>query len=197
VGFFEPLIFGVLSSGLGQVGRARAGSDAAAARIAFENFKAGIAPDREHDLRMARTRWLERHDAVASFTCGLAAMPADVNPEPDPWGERKVEPVPVTVAVLPSEFVFLREGIADQDDELIVEMGRFPRDALLELSLLDVGGQPVVAPAGDVFEPPATCELVVRWRTADGGADDDTFVFRSISVADEAAQRFRRNSIWV
>jgi len=195
VGFFEPLLFGILGSGMRQVGRTRAGSDAAAARIAFENFKAGIAPDREHDLRMARTRWLERHGAIASFTCGLAAMPDEATGEPDPWGERTVEPVPVTVAVLPSEFVFLREGIAEQDDELIVEMGRFPRDALVDLTLVDAQGQPVAAPAGEVFEPPVTCELVVRWRTTEGTTDDDTFVFRSISVADEAAQRFRRSSI--
>ena len=194
MGFFEPLLFGILGSGMRQVGRTRAGSDAAAARIAFETFKAGIAPDREHDLRMARTRWLERNGATASFSCGLAAMPAEPAAEPDPWGEPTVEPVPVTVAVLPSEFVFLREGLQDQEDDLIVEMGRFPRDALVDLTLLDARGQPVAAPAGEVFEPSATCELVVRWRTADGTTDDDTFVFRSISVADEAAQRFRRSS---
>jgi hypothetical protein len=186
VGFFGPLILA------GLLGKGRTGADAAGARIAFENFRAGIAPDREHDVRMARTRWLERNGAIASFTCGLGALPPSPATEPDPWGERTVEPVPATVAVTPTEFAFLREGIEEIENEPIVEMGRFPREALLEVVVVDTEGRPVAGLAGDVFEPSAMCEIVVRWRTSDGGADEDAFVFRSISVAEETAGRFRR-----
>ena len=191
MGFFDPLIIG----GLHLLGSSRTGADAAGARVAFENFRAGIAPDREDEIRMARTRWLERNGSIASFTCGVGALAPDPgpDPDPDPWGERDLEPVPVTVAVTATEFVYLREG--NEEDELIVEVGRFPREAFADTRLVDADGRPVAAPAGEVFEPAATCELIVRWRTPDGAHDEDGFVFRSLSVAAEAGERFRRFAI--
>ncbi len=80
--------------------------------------RAAFAPDREDEIRMARTRWLERNGSIASFTCGVGALAPDPDPDPDPWGERDLEPVPVTVAVTATEFVYLREGIEELEDEL-------------------------------------------------------------------------------
>jgi hypothetical protein len=163
-------------------------------RVTLETFRAGVAPDREHEIRLARTRWLEEHRAIASFTCGLAAEegdPADV-PDPDPWGERPVRTVPVTVAVLPEEFVFLREGGDEPGTEPLVEVGRFPRAAFVSAHLEDPSGARVAAPVADTFEPAAPCRLVVTWRRADGTDDHDVFAFMSLSVAEDAAGRFRR-----
>jgi len=163
-------------------------------RVSLEMFRAGVAPDREHEIRLARTRWLEEHRAIASFTCGVAAEegdPADV-PDPDPWGERPVRTVPVTVAVLAEEFVFLREGGDEPGTEPLAEVGRFPRAAFASAHLEDASGQRVAAPLPDTFEPAAPCRLVVTWRRDDGAEDHDAFAFMSLSVAEEAAARFRR-----
>jgi hypothetical protein len=163
-------------------------------RVTLEVFRAGVAPDREHEIRLARTRWLEEHHAVASFTCGIAAegdAAADV-PEPDPWGERPVRTAPVTVAVLPDAFVFLLEGGDEPGTEPLVEVGRFRRTAFVAAHLEDARGNRVAAPAGDVLEPAAPCRLIVTWRNDDGTDDHDAFAFMSLSVAEVAAGRFRR-----
>jgi hypothetical protein len=163
-------------------------------RVTLEVFRAGVAPDREHEIRLARTRWLEEHHAVASFTCGIAAegdAAVDV-PEPDPWGERPVRTAPVTVAVLADVFVFLLEGGDEPGTEPLVEVGRFPRTAFVGAHLEDARGNRVAAPAGDVIEPAAPCRLVVTWRNDDGTDDHDVFGFMSLSLAEEAAGRFRR-----
>jgi hypothetical protein len=162
-------------------------------RVTLETFRAGVAPDREHEIRIARTRWLEEHRAITSFTCGIAAEEDDVAvPDPDPWGERSVRTVPVTVAVLPVEFVFLREGGEDAATEPLVEVGRFPRASFVSAHLEDASGTRVAAPVADTFEPSAPCRLVVTWRRDDGTEDRDVFAFMSLSVAEDAASRFRR-----
>jgi hypothetical protein len=43
-----------------------------------------------------------------------------------------------------------------------------------------------------VFETAAPCRLVVTWTGDDGTEDRDTFAFMSLSVAEDAAGRFRR-----
>jgi len=167
---------------------------AAESEIELRNFREGIAPDLEHEIRMARTRWLERNGAIASFPCGIAAADAGSSepPEPDAWGERPVATVPVTVAVTDDAFVFLREGVPDIEPERVVEVGRFPRAAFVTAHFEDARGNRVAAPAGDVFEPAAPCRLVVTWTGDDGTEDRDTFAFMSLSVAEDAAGRFRR-----
>jgi hypothetical protein len=167
---------------------------ASASQIELRNFREGIAPDVEHEIRMARTRWLERNGADTSFPCGIAAPDPEGSepPEPDAWGERPITTVPVTVAVTDDAFVFLREGAPDLEPDRIVEVGRFPRDAFVSAHLEDARGNRVVGPAGDVFEPAAPCRLVVTWRRDDGTDDHDVFAFMSLSVAEEAAARFRR-----
>ncbi|HSL11580.1 MAG TPA: hypothetical protein VLA82_09745 [Actinomycetota bacterium] len=169
---------------------------AAASQIELRNFREGIAPDLEHEIRMARTRWLERNGARSSFPCGIAAADADGSepPAPDAWGERPVATVPVTVAVTDDAFVFLREGVPDIEPERIVEVGRFPRAAFVSAHLEDARGNRVAAPITDTFEPAAPCRLVVTWRREDGTEDRDVFGFMSLSVAEEAAARFRRSA---
>jgi len=163
-------------------------------RVMLEMFRAGVAPDREHEIRLARTRWLEEHGAEASFPCGIAAADGDpaAVPDPDPWGERPIRTVPVTVAVIPDEFVFLLEGDDEPGTDPLVEVGRFPRRSFVSTHLEDARGNRVVGPAGDVFEPAAPCRLVVTWRRDDGTDDHDVFAFMSLSVAEDAAGRFRR-----
>ena len=167
-----------------------------AMRVTIETFAAGIAPDVEHEVRMARTRWLERNGARTSFPCGIAVADPEGSepPEPDAWGERPVATVPVTVAVTDDAFVFLREGVPDLEPDRVVEVGRFPRAAFVSAHLENARGNRVAAPAGDVFEPPAPCRLVVTWTRDDGTEDRDTFAFMSLSVAEEAAGRFRRSA---
>jgi hypothetical protein len=163
-------------------------------RVTLEIFRAGVAPDREHEIRLARTRWLEQHHAIASFTCGVAAEDdeaADV-PDPDPWGERTVRMVPVTVAVLADVFVFLREGGDEPGTDPLVDVGRFARASFVSAHLEDASGRRVAGRAGEVFEPVTPCRLVVTWRNDDGTDDHDVFGFMSLSVAEEAAGRFRR-----
>ncbi|HEX6131560.1 MAG TPA: hypothetical protein VF044_07490 [Actinomycetota bacterium] len=162
------------------------------AEVALEIFREGIEPDREHEVRLARTRWLERHGSVASFPCGLVELPEGPLTEPDPWGERVVSPVPATVAVTASDLVVLREGIEEIEPDLVVEVVRFPRASFVSAHLEDEAGTPVAAPAGDVVEPSRICRLVVRWRTDAGGEDERAFLYRSLVVAEEAAARFRR-----
>jgi hypothetical protein len=166
-------------------------------RVTLEVFRAGIAPDREHEIRIARTRWLEEHHALTSFTCGVAAeeLTTTEGPDPDPWGERPMRTVPVTVAVLPDAFVFLCEGSDESGTEPLVEVGRFPRRSFVAAHLEDARGNRVAAPAGDVFEPAAPCRLVVTWKRQDGTEDHDAFAFMSLSVAEDAAGRFRRSAV--
>jgi hypothetical protein len=170
---------------------------AAASQIELRNFREGIAPDLEHEIAMARTRWLERNAARSSFPCGIAAADAEGSepPAPDAWGERPVATVPVTVAVTDDDFVFLREGVPDLEPDRVVEVGRFPRAAFASAYLEDARGNRVAAPAGDVFEPAAPCRLVVTWTRDDGTEDRDTFAFMSLTVAEEAAARFRRSGV--
>jgi hypothetical protein len=143
---------------------------------------------------MARTRWLERNGARSSFPCGIAAADAEGSepPEPDAWGDRPVATAPVTVAVTDDAFVFLRDGVPDIESDRAVEVGRFLRRAFSSAHLEDARGNRVAAPAGDVFEPAAPCRLVVTWKRDDGTEDHDAFAFMSLSVAEEAAGRFRR-----
>jgi hypothetical protein len=173
-------------------GPADAGPADDPAEVALEMFSEGIEPDREHEVRLARTRWLERHGSVASFPCGLVELPEGPLTEPDPWGERVVSPVPASVAVTAADLVVLREGVEEIEPDLVVEVVRFPRSSFVSAHLEDEAGTPVAAPAGEVIEPSRLCRLVVRWRAGDGGEDERAFLFRSLVVAEEAAGRFRR-----
>lgn len=169
-----------------------------------------LESDLEHEVRIATTRWLEVHRALASFGCGIAAVedrdePAPtrssprgsrseewIPPRPDVWDEVAARPVPVTVAVTGEAFVFLREGVPEIEDERVVEVGRFPRASFVSAHLEDARGNRVAAPIIETFEPAAPCGLIVTWRRDDETDDHDTFAFMSLSVAEEAAAKFRR-----
>jgi hypothetical protein len=102
---------------------------------------------------------------------------------------------PVMVAVIPDAFVFVDE---DGDDERIemVELGRFRRDAVRAVEVLDEGGAPVPDPGGEsIDEPDRRCRLVVAWSDERHAVQTDEFLFRSAFAAWQAARRFRRSAI--
>jgi hypothetical protein len=164
--------------------------DAAAARIATDNFREGVQPDVAAAARLARTRWLEVNEAESSFPCGVVPQP-----EPPP-GTPQMNVVPlirqarasvqVIAAVLPGELVFFPE----QASEEVVELGRLPRKAILDVDVVDASGRHVPEPTRETFEPDVLSLVVLRWSN-DGVDEDERFAFRSTWLAWRAARRLR------
>jgi hypothetical protein len=171
----------------------RMSADVASAAIAIEGLHRafrGDHEDHEDAVQLARARWMAEHRAIESFGCGIAVIPEPSTP--DPWHERFEPVVPVTVMVIAEGFVFLREGIEGVDLDPLVEVGRFPRDAFLDVRVATPDGRTLPEPTAETFEPSAPCRLVVRWTGLEGQPDEDDFAFRSTWVATQAARRFRR-----
>jgi hypothetical protein len=162
--------------------------DAAAARIATDNFREGVRPDDAAAARLARTRWLEVNEAESSFPCGVVPQP-----EPPPGAPRlNVVPlirqarasVQVIATVLPDELVFFPE----QDSGEVVELGRLPRNAILDVDVVDGSGVHVPEPISETFEPEVLSLVVLRWSN-DGVEEDERFAFRSAWLAWGACRR--------
>jgi hypothetical protein len=162
--------------------------DAAAARIATETFRAGVQVDETAEAKLARSRWLERHDAEATFTCGVV-------PEPEPPAgtprlnvvpSLRTKPVPVMAVVLPNDLVFILE----QDSPDVVELGRLPRHAIVDTDVVDAEGSHVPEPPRETFESPGLSLAVLRWANQ-GEEEEERFAFRSAWLAWKAAHKLR------
>ena len=162
--------------------------DAAAARVATDTFRAGVQADETAEAKLARSRWLERHDAESSFTCGVVP-----EPEPPAGAPRlnvvpslRIKPVPVMAVVLPNDLVFILE----QESPDIVELGRLPRDAIRAVDVVDADGTHVPEPTRETFEPEALSLVALTWT---GGAveEEERFGFRSAWLAWKAARKLQ------
>jgi hypothetical protein len=167
---------------------AGAPSDAAAARIASENFQRGVQPDEAGAVRLARTRWLEVNRAERSFPCGVV-------PDPDVTGTQPKEldphpasnrPMQVIAVVLPKDVVFIREQGTDEDVE---EVGRLPRSAIQDVDVVDANGGHVPEPLREEIDEPEQLVFArLRWID-EGRPDEDRFAFRSPWQAWQTAHR--------
>ena len=164
--------------------------DVAAARIATDNFREGVQPDVAAAARLARTRWLEVNEAESSFPCGVVPRP---EPPPDaprmnvvPLIRQARASVQVIAAVLPDELVFFPE----QASEEVVELGRLPRRAILDVDVVDANGTHVPEPTRETFEPEVLSLVVLRWSNG-SVEEDERFAFRSAWLAWRAARRLR------
>jgi hypothetical protein len=158
--------------------------DAASAVIGGANFRRAMRRIDDGEERVRFSRWMEEHQAETSFPAGLVAV------------DRRSETVqPVLVAVIPDVFVFVDEDGDDDHDEM-VELGRFRRDAVEGIDVIDEHGAHVAEPWGEsIDEPERLCRLVVAWVDEQGAAQTDEFLFRSAFAAWDAARRFRRSAI--
>jgi hypothetical protein len=160
--------------------------DAAAARVATDTFRAGVQADEEAEAKLARSRWLERHDAESTFPCGVVP-----EPEPPAGAPRlnvvpslRTKPVPVLAVVLPNDLVFILE----QDSQDVVELGRLPRDAIRDVDVVDADGTHVPEPTRETFEPEALSLVALTWT--DGAVEEEErFGFRSAWLAWKAARK--------
>lgn len=162
--------------------------DAAAARVASDTFRAGVQPDQAAEAKLARSRWLERHDAESTFPCGVVP-----EPEPPAGAPRlnvvpslRAKPVPVMAVVLPADLVFILE----QDSQDVVELGTLPRDAIRDVDVVDADDTHVPEPTRETFESPGLSLTVLRWSNA-GVDDEERFAFRSVWLAWKAARKLR------
>jgi hypothetical protein len=158
-----------------------ADDDAASFVIGGANFRRAMRGIDEGAGRLAFTRWMEANDAEDSFTAGLVAVE-----------EHTKALQPALVAVTPDAFVFVDEDGEDDHSEM-VELGRFRRDAVKGVDVVDEHDAQVPEPWGEsIDEPERLCRLVVTWVDEQGDAQTDGFLFRSAFVAWAAAHRFRR-----
>lgn len=99
----------------------------------------------------------------------------------------------VVVAVTKDDLVVLNADVRDDPDG---EIGRIRRADATGVRMLDEGGTPIsMTQSRDVLEldEPGHAYVVAIDRTAGTSTASDTFVFRSLSVADEARRDFERN----
>jgi hypothetical protein len=157
------------------------------------------ADDREHVLRMSRTRWLEEHGVESSFPCGVvryeAGAPAEGPGPPtrDPWARAErlgLTDLPVFAAVLPDRVTFLAEPPEETGLLDVLEVGSIPRGAIVGVDVVDEVGVSVPEVASETLEPSVHREVVLTW-TNGGRPDEDRFRFRSTWLAWEAARRLR------
>ena len=128
------------------------------------------------------------------FGCGIVAMPEPA--APDPWHEGRVSTswCRSSCSSRPTEFVLLREGVPDVDEEPLIEAGRFPRAAFVDATVVDAAGRTVPEPTEETFEPSRPVLLVVRWE--DGGRDRRGPLRVPVRLGGgEAARRFRRAAV--
>jgi hypothetical protein len=178
-------------------------------------------PEREdaEEAKLARSRWLETHDAERSFPCGIVPdpvaagseaayaelagpprpllpsdpgwaapeAPAPPQPPPEPEDGAPIRPMQVIAAVLRNDLVFIREHT---DDGEVEEVGRLSRDAIQEVDVIDPHGGHVPEPTRETIEPEEVVFAVLRWSN-EGAPDEDPFLFRSPSMAWQAAHRLR------
>ena len=137
------------------------------------------------EARNLRVRRLSQIGSLEVFPAGIAVLP-----------ETEAGPTltEVVVAVTNDDFVLLDADVeADPDGEL----GRIGRAEVAGLRMVDEQGQPVaMQQSRDVLEldEPASRRYVVSVdRRAGDGIASHAFVFRSLSVADEARRDFERN----
>jgi hypothetical protein len=161
--------------------------DAVAARVAADNFRAGVAVDEVAEARLARSRWLERHDAESSFLCGVVPgqeAPADAAPGLNVVPSLQAKPVPVMAVALPDHLAFILE----QDSRDVVELGRLPRNAIREVDVVDEDGTHVAEPMQETFGPEALSFVTLTWM--DGAIEEEErFGFRSVWLAWRAARK--------
>ena len=196
---------------------AGAPSDAASARIAFENFQRGIEPDETGAARLARTRWFEENRAERSFPCGTVpdAVPAEsqlreverkpagarlpseagwaaldlpATPQTPPAPQRLTPLRPIQViAVVLPEDLVFIREQGTEED--VEEVGRLPRTAIQDVDVVDPNGAHVPEPLQEeIDEPQQLVFTSLRWAN-EGKADEDRFAFRSAWQAWTAAHK--------
>ena len=137
------------------------------------------------EARDLRNRKLREIGSLEVFPAGMAVL-----------AETEAGPTlrEVVVAVTDDDFVLLDADVKREPDG---EFGRIGRAEVAGLRMVDEQGQPVAMLQNrDVLEleEPASRRYVVSVdRRAGDGIASDAFVFRSLSVADEARRDFERN----
>jgi hypothetical protein len=166
-------------------------ADSRARAISREAGALAEERERSHELALARTRWLERHDAEASFPCGVTRPELPVD---EGEATRRSEEVHVIAAVLPGSVVFLVEPPAWLASPDPIEAGAIRRDAIRTVDVVDRDGQPVPEPATEPFDPEPEVELVVWWDGdpgEPGEPGEQRLTFRSSWLAWQATKRLR------
>jgi hypothetical protein len=145
----------------------------------------GRAMSPTEEARDLRNRKLRQIGSLEVFPAGMAVL------EETEAGPTLRE---VVVAVTDDDFVLLD---ADVKREPAGELGRIGRAGTAGLRMVDEQGQPVaMLQSRDILEldEPASRRYVVSVdRRAGDGIASHAFVFRSLSVADEARRDFARN----
>jgi hypothetical protein len=145
----------------------------------------GHAIAANEEARNLRIRKLSQIGSLEVFPAGIAVLPGS---EGGPTLSQ------VVVAVTNDDFVLLDADVERDPDG---EVGRIGRAEVAGLRMVDEQGQPVaMLQSRDVLEldEPASRRYVVSVdRRAGDGIASHAFVFRSLSVADEARRDFERN----
>ena len=138
------------------------------------------------EARDLRNRKLREIGSLEVFPAGMAVL---AETEAGPTLREAV------VAVTADDFVLLDADVKREPDG---EFGRIRRAEVAGLRMVDEQGQPVaMLQSRDILEldEPASLRYVVSVdRRAGDGIASHAFVFRSLSVADEARRDFARNS---
>jgi len=159
--------------------------DTASFVIGGANFHRAMRRIDEDGHRVGLSRWMAEHRAEGSFTAGLVAV-----------DEHAKALQPALVAVTPDAFVFVDEDGDEGRHGEMVELGRFRRDTVKGVDVLDEHDGQLPEPWDEsIDEPERLCRLVVSWVDEGEQAQTDEFLFRSASVAWDAAHRFRRFAI--
>ena len=176
-------------------------------------------PEREDEgeAKLARSRWLEAHNAERSFPCGTVpdpvvagsgAVPGEPSPPPrvllpsDPgWAapESPTSPRPPPepdggAPIRPMQVIaaVLRNDLVfireHTDDGEVEEVGRLPREAIQEVDVVNVQGAHVPDPVRETIEPEELVFAVLRWSN-EGTPDEDRFLFRSPWLAWRAGRK--------
>ena len=137
------------------------------------------------EVRDRRNRKLREIGSLEVFPAGIAVL---AETEAGPSLRQ------VVVAVTDDDFVLLDADVKREPDG---EFGRIGRAEVAGLRMVDERGQPVaMLQSRDTLEldEPASRRYVVSVdRRAGDGIASHAFVFRSLSVADEARRDFERN----
>ena len=139
--------------------------------------------ERSAEAKLARTRWLEEHDAERTFPCGVVPDPVLEATQPeqpaarrrrallpsDPgWAAPEPSVTETTVPPDPRALTPLRPMqviaavLPDDvvfirefgDDEEVDEVGRLPRNAIQDVGVVDTSGAHIPEPIEETVEPP-------------------------------------------